>query len=142
MVTGIKMCFRAALLSKILTEQASPENRADIQRSYDTLRQLVNAKSDIWILDNSFKIGAKNETKESEKKDIVERLVRLFEKRIRSAGIEETYDRTDEEMTAMDAKFKVRNLGCDSLVQCSILLEQKDMTLPNPRCIIWIFYLR
>ena len=113
MVTVIKMFFRAALLSKILTEQASPENRADIQRSYDTLRQLVNAKSDM-ILENSFKIGAKNETKESEKKDIVERLVRLFEKRIRSAGIEETYDRTDEEMTAMDAKFKVRLMRDDS----------------------------
>ena len=58
------------------------------------------------ILDNSIKIGAKNDTKESDEKEIVDRLVRMFEKRIKSAGIEDTFDRTDEEM-ALDAKYKV-----------------------------------
>ncbi len=92
---------RATILSKILSEQASSESRTDIQRAYDRLKQMLNNKSEA-IVDHSSKTG-KNF---ADKKQVVDRLLKMFEKRIESAGISDNFDQTEEE-NLMDPKTKV-----------------------------------
>ena len=73
------MFFRATVLSKILNEQTSLETRQEIQRAYDRMRQILSNKSDI-LIEHSNKMSKSQVNREAEKKQIVDRLLKIFEK--------------------------------------------------------------
>ena len=97
---------RATVLSKILNEQASSESRLDIQRAYDRIKLILSHKSDSW-LEHSIKMGKSQQAREAEKKQVVDRLLKMFEKKIEMAGLVENFDRTEDEEELIDSKFKV-----------------------------------
>lgn len=80
----------ATVLSKILSEQASPETRTEVDRSYERLRLIFNNKPEQAQVP-SVKLG-QNFGKESDKKLIVERMLQMFEKKIEAAGISDEKD--------------------------------------------------
>lgn len=98
------MFFRATVLSKILNEQTSLETRQEIQRAYDRMRQILSNKSDI-LIEHSNKMSKSQVNREAEKKQIVDRLLKIFEKKMEMS---ENFDRTEEEeLLSLGLKEKV-----------------------------------
>ena len=98
------MFFRATVLSKILNEQTSLETRQEIQRAYDRMRQILSNKSDI-LIEHSNKMSKSQVNREAEKKQIVDRLLKIFEKKME---MYENFDRTEEEeLLSLGLKEKV-----------------------------------
>ena len=94
-------------MSKILSEQASSESRLDIQRAYDRIKVILSHKSDPWF-EHSIKVGRSQQARDAEKKQIIDRLLKMFEKKIEMSGMAENFDRTEDEEELADSKIKVR----------------------------------
>ena len=123
----IFLLSRATVLSKILSEQSSSESRLDIQRAYDRIKLILSHKSDSW-LEHSIIIGKSQQAREAEKKQIIDRLLKMFEKKIEMAGLVENFDRTEDEEELVDSKFKVGGL---SYKQRHLWGKNTEITRPN-----------
>lgn len=85
------------------------EIRLDVQRAYDRIKQILSNKSDVSV-EQSIKLGKAQPSREIDKKQVIDRLLKMFEKKLEMAGVTDTFDRTEDEEDLLDSKMKVSNL--------------------------------